>query len=900
MTGYGQQTFNMELVASVDNGENGNDIWGYVDSTGLEYAIMGTRTTTKIWSLEDPANPIERASIPGPAGIWRDIKSFEDHIYVTSDQGTDGLLIIDMSQAPEIITSDYWKPSLIVDSNITIIDTFIVNFDSSIALVDTILVNFDSTVTQIDTFLVNCDSIITQLDTFIVITDTISMTMDTVTLILDTIIVPKDTITFFLDTVIMPVYTITSILDTILMPIDTITLLSDTLREPLNKCHNLYIDTDQGYCYLSGCNISAGGILILDLNQDKKNPVHVGSADIAYSHDVYVKNDLMYTSEIFLGMFNVYDISDKTNPILLNGERSSFNFTHNTWLSDDGNYLFTTDERPNAYVESFDISDLDAIEPLDRFQSLETAGLGVIPHNTHYLNGFLITSWYSDGVIITDVNEPDNMIKVAAFDSEATSEGGNGCWGVYPFLPSGLILASDGNGLGDKLKIYRPITNSGEQGFQRASYLKGNITDANTGFGIPNVDVVIMSSQQNKKSSRVNGGYKTGVSIPGTFQVMYTHPNYDSVIAEATLVSGEITILDIQMGQYVISGTVVDKLTGEGIANANVVLFEIDNKNSLDVTTDIDGNWEMGIRTVPPYALQVAKWGYLGSTQDIISENGGSYQTELETGYQDDFFTDLGWTVSGDATTGQWELAVPPRTNFQGNIIQNDLDIPTDIGNKYYVSGASGLTYFDNDIDNGSTILTSPMMDFSGDINRIDISYYLWFINIENENPANDDVVVEITNGITSYTLSTWTQSSSEWSDLLEFTISSDDIEFNDQMQIVVTAKDDDPGHVAEAGIDAFNAFGYLSTGTGNLKIDNLGLVVFPNPTSDYIYLNSSKLLDGNNVMIVTDNTGKVCMTKYVASTTERYNIQSLTSGIYNIQVVGSEEQSETIRIVKN
>ena len=75
---------------------------------------------------------------------------------------------------------------------------------------------------------------------------------------------------------------------------------------------------------------------------------------------------------------------------------------------------------------------------------------------------------------------------------------------------------------------------------------------------------------------------------------------------------------------------------------------------------------------------------------------------------------------------------------------------------------------------------------------------------------------------------------------------------------------------------------------------------VFPNPTSDYIYLNSSKLLDGNNVMIVTDNTGKVCMTKYVASTTERFNIQSLTSGIYNIQVVGSEKQSETIRIVKN
>lgn len=788
MTGYGQQTFNMELISSVDNGENGNDIWGYVDTSGVEYAIMGTRTTTKIWSLEDPANPIERASISGPAGTWRDIKSFEDHIYVTSDQGTDGLLIIDMSQAPETITSEYWKPDLTVSGT----------------------------------------------------------------------------------------------------------------TEPLEKCHNLYIDTDQGYCYLSGCNNSAGGILILDLNQDKKNPVHVGSADIAYSHDVYVKNDRMYTSEIYLGMFNVYDITDKTNPILLNGERSSFNFTHNAWLSDDGNYLFTTDERPNAFVESFDISDLNAIEPLDRFQSIETAGLGVIPHNTHYLNGFLITSWYSDGVVITDVNEPDNMIKVAAFDSEATSEGGSGCWGAYPYLPSGLILASDGTGLGNKLKIYRPITNAGEQGYQRASYLQGNITNVNTGQGIPNVEVVIMSSQQNKKSAGVMGDYKTGVAVPGTFQVMFSHPNYDSVTAEATLVSGEITTLDVQMGQSVISGSVVDKSTGEAVANAKVVLYDDANNSTLDVTTDIDGLWELSLRTGVSYAIQVAKWGYLGATQDIISENEATYQTELETGYQDDFFADLGWTISGDATTGQWELAVPSRFTFEGNVTQNDLDIPTDIGTKYYVTGASGTSYFSNDIDNGLTILTSPMMDFSGEINKIDISYHLWFINLENDNPPNDDVLVEITNGITSYTVATLSESSSEWSDLMEFTISIDDIEFNDQMRIVVTAKDDNPGHVTEAGIDAFNAFGYMSTGTGDLEVENLGLAVFPNPTSDYIYLNSGKLLEGDNVMIVTDNTGKVSMTKYVSSTTERFNIQSLPTGIYNIQIVGSDKQSETIRIVKN
>jgi choice-of-anchor B domain-containing protein len=788
-TGYGQLTFNMELLASVENGENGNDIWGYVDSTGVEYAIMGTRSTTKIWSLEDPTNPIERASIPGPVGTWRDIKSFEDHIYVTSDQGTDGLLIIDMSLAPDTITSQYWKPDLTVSG----------------------------------------------------------------------------------------------------------------VTESLDKCHNLYIDTDQGYCYLAGCNNSVGGVLILDLNQDKKNPIHVGSADIAYAHDVYVQDDKMYASEIFLGMFNVYDVSDKSNPTLLNGERSSTDFTHNAWTSDDGNYIFTTDERANAFVESFDISDLDAIEPLDRFKPIETENLGVIPHNTHYLNGFLITSWYSDGVIITDVNEPDNMVKVGAFDSDTNATGGfNGCWGVYPFLPSGLIIATDGDGLSNQLRVYRPTTNDGQPGYQRASYLQGNITDINTGQGIPNAEVVIMADQQNKKAAGVMGDYKTGIANAGTYQVLFSHPNYDSVIAEATLVSGEITILDVQMGNSLISGNVSDQETGEPIRDAQVVIMDNSNNATLATSTDEDGNWQLGVRAGVSYGIQVAKWGYIGNTQDVIAENDAMYTTELSIGYQDDFFADLGWTQSGNATSGQWEIGNASRIDQNGELTQTDEDIEGDIGTNYYVTGASGSTIGENDIDNGIVILTSPIMDFSTDVNRIDLSYHLWFSNVAGTGEPNDALTVEITNGITSLALPTKTESSGEWSELYTTTISPDDIEFNDQMRIVVTASDDDPGHVVEAGIDVFNAIGYISTNTSDLETENLGLAAFPNPTADYIYINSNKLLEGDNIMTITDNTGKVSMTKYVSSTTERYNIQNLSTGVYFITVVGSDKKSETIRIVKN
>jgi hypothetical protein len=97
-----------------------------------------------------------------------------------------------------------------------------------------------------------------------------------------------------------------------------------------------------------------------------------------------------------------------------------------------------------------------------------------------------------------------------------------------------------------------------------------------------------------------------------------------------------------------------------------------------------------------------------------------------------------------------------------------------------------------------------------------------------------------------------------------------------------------------------FNAIGYISTNTSDLETENLGLAAFPNPTADYIYINSNKLLEGDNIMTITDNTGKVSMTKYVSSTTERYNIQNLSTGVYFITVVGSDKKSETIRIVKN
>jgi choice-of-anchor B domain-containing protein len=83
-----------------------NDIWGYVDGSGNEYALLGVQTGTSIINVTIPANPVEVAFIPGPNSIWRDLKTHSTYAYiVTEGTGTGrGLQIVDLSQLPTTAT----------------------------------------------------------------------------------------------------------------------------------------------------------------------------------------------------------------------------------------------------------------------------------------------------------------------------------------------------------------------------------------------------------------------------------------------------------------------------------------------------------------------------------------------------------------------------------------------------------------------------------------------------------------------------------------------------------------------------------------------------------------------------------------------------------------------------
>jgi len=119
--------------------------------------------------------------------------------------------------------------------------------------------------------------------------------------------------------------------------------------DTLNSCHNLYID-ENGYCYLTGCNLIDGGFIILDVFSEPGQPKVVGTGPPIYSHDIFVRNNLAYSSEIREGAMTVYNVTDKANVQLLASQPTPFQFTHNVWLSDDSFRLTRNKRTPSIYA----------------------------------------------------------------------------------------------------------------------------------------------------------------------------------------------------------------------------------------------------------------------------------------------------------------------------------------------------------------------------------------------------------------------------------------------------------------------------------------------------------------------------------------------------------------------
>ena len=106
-----------------------------------------------------------------------------------------------------------------------------------------------------------------------------------------------------------------------------------------------------------------------------------------------------------------------------------------------------------------------------------------------------------------------------------------------------------------------------------------------------------------------------------------------------------------------------------------------------------------------------------------------------EITFDDDFQTDMGWTVDASAGTGNWTRVTP-----SGGGVRCDAPTDADGSGMCYVTGNGA----DEDVDDGTTTLTSPVMEFTdGSI----LSYSRWYNNgasCNGADPNNDYFYVDV------------------------------------------------------------------------------------------------------------------------------------------------------------
>lgn len=294
------------------------------------------------------------------------------------------------------------------------------------------------------------------------------------------------------------------------------------------SAHNVYIgNVDYSFgiangpqiprMHVAGANQSGGAFRTYHLT-NPESPEFVAVGTRGYTHDassmtivdarkdtqcaeVRASCDVMF--DFNEGSIEIWDVSGNTPAHLSSSVYPNLGYVHSGWWSEDRMYLFVHDEFDeqryglSSTVRVFDLSNLRS----PQMAGIWTGETQAIDHNGYARGNRYYISNYTRGLTVLDISNPATPGEVGYFDSFPFSDSAtfNGAWGVYPFLPSGVVLLGDVNG---GLFVLRDKTLDSAQGrlkFAAASYyveegvqLSVTVDRSQGGQGAVTVDIEVV------------------------------------------------------------------------------------------------------------------------------------------------------------------------------------------------------------------------------------------------------------------------------------------------------------------------------------------------------------------------------------------------------------------------
>jgi choice-of-anchor B domain-containing protein len=261
------------------------------------------------------------------------------------------------------------------------------------------------------------------------------------------------------------------------------------------SAHNVYlsnVDYSLGvalndvrpYLHIAGSNRQGGSFNTYGL-EDPKSPSAVyensSTSRANYSHDV---SSMVLTDErkdtqciaggpyceIFFDFnednFQLWDKTKNDSPSRLSmTSYQNVAYVHSGWYTEDKQVVLVHDELDemdynlNTTVRLFELSDLRNPSLLSTW----SGPTGAIDHNGFVRGNRYYMSNYTRGMTVLDISNTADPKEVGYFDTFPVSDNTsfNGAWGVYPYLPSGVVLISD---ISSGLYVVRDNTLDSDQG----------------------------------------------------------------------------------------------------------------------------------------------------------------------------------------------------------------------------------------------------------------------------------------------------------------------------------------------------------------------------------------------------------------------------------------------------